>query len=143
VVTATSGNYGLYHTEGLADGTYYALAEDNSGAGYLSELFDGTSCDGCDVTTGTAIVISSTDTYQGIDFSLAPPGTVIHLDLTSVGPVSGSETFEASETITAGGTFGVQSPGDVVLRAGEKVILTNGFFVESGATLTIEIDAGL
>jgi hypothetical protein len=143
VGTTAPGVAGLYCTEGLADGTYYALARDISGAGYASELYDGISCDSCDVTTGTAIVISSSNTYQGADFSLSPPSTVVHLDLSSRGPVSGTETFEATETITAGGTFGVEAPGDVTLRAGEEVILTNGFFVETGAILTVEIDSGL
>ncbi len=69
VVTATSGTNGGYVTEGLANGTYYALAEDNSGSGYASELYGDTPCDGCDVTTGTAITIASTSTYDGIDFS--------------------------------------------------------------------------
>ncbi len=69
VVSATSGFYGEYVTEGLANGTYYALAEDNSGSGYASELYGDTPCDGCDVTTGTAITIASTSTYDGIDFS--------------------------------------------------------------------------
>jgi hypothetical protein len=144
VGTLPAGAYGgRYCTYGLASGTYYALARDSTGPGYASELYDGISCDGCDVTTGTAIVISSTETLNGVDFSLVPPGTVIHLDLTSTGPVDGTETFEATETLAAGGTFGVEAPGDVTLRAGEGVILTNGFFVEAGATLTIEIDPGL
>jgi hypothetical protein len=139
--------YGLYSTEGLATGTYYALARDTSSAGYASELYDGMPCDGCDVTTGTAIVISSTDTYGGIDFSLSVPAVCTvgetHLNLTSTSPVSVTKSYEACETITAGGTFGVESPGDVALHAGMLITLTNGFFVENGATATFEIDPGL
>ena len=48
-----------------------------------------------------------------------------------------------NQTITAGGTFGVQFPGDVHLRAGVQIVLTDGFFVESGAAVTFEIDPGL
>jgi len=146
VATATSNNYGVYATEGLANGTYYALAEDNTGGGYGSELYDSTPCDGCDVTTGTAIVISSTSTYDGVDFSLSASSVCsgeTHLDLTSSSPVSGAESFEACETITAGGTFGIESPGDVELRAGLKIIMTNGFFVGAGATVELEIDPSL
>jgi hypothetical protein len=147
VVTATTTPYGEFATEGLANGTYYALAEDNTGAGYASELYDNLPCDGCDVTTGTPIVISSTSPYDGVDFSLSIPTVCTvgetHVDLTSTSPVSGTETYEACETITAGGTFGVQSPGVVDLRAGMKIILTDGFFVESGATVTFDIDPTL
>ena len=146
VVYARSGTYGSYVTDGLANGTYYAVAEDNAGGGYASELYDGTPCDGCDVTTGTPIVISSTSNYEGVDFSLSVPSVCSgesHLDMTSTSPESGTETFEACETITAGGTFGVQATGVVDLRAGLKIILTNGFFVESGATVTFEIDPNL
>ena len=147
VGAVTSGSYGEFATDGLANGTYYALAEDNTGAGYASELYDNTPCDGCDVTTGTPIVISSTSPYDGVDFSLSIPTVCsvgeTHLDLTSTSPVSGTETYEACETITAGGTFGVESPGVVDLRAGMTIILIDGFFVESGATVTFEIDPGL
>jgi hypothetical protein len=66
-----------------------------------------------------------------------------HLDLTSTSPAGGTETYEACETITAGGTFGVQSPGDVQFRAGLQIILTDGFFVESGSAATFEIDPAL
>jgi hypothetical protein len=31
----------------------------------------------------------------------------------------------------------------VVLRAGVQIVVTNGFFVESGATVTFEIDPTL
>jgi hypothetical protein len=80
VVSATSEFYGEYVTEGLANGTYYALAEDNSGSGYASELYGDTPCDGCDVTTGTAITLASTSTYDGIDFSLSPVTAIIFED---------------------------------------------------------------
>lgn len=98
------------------------------------------------MTTGNPIVISSTGPYEGVDFGLSVPGACsgeTHLDLTSTSPVTGTETYEACETITAGGTFGVQVPGDVDLRAGMQIILTGGFFVESGATATFAIDPGL
>jgi hypothetical protein len=146
VGAVTSGSHGEFATDGLANGTYYALAEDNTGAGYASELYDNTPCDGCDVTTGTPIVISSTSPHEGIDFGLSVPSVCsgeTHLDLTSTSPAGGTETYEACETITAGGTFGVQSPGDVQFRAGLQIILTDGFFVESGSAATFEIDPAL
>lgn len=57
--------------------------------------------------------------------------------------VPDTQTFEACRTLTAGSGFGVGATGDVALRAGEKVILEDGFSVESGGSLTIEIDPTL
>jgi len=146
VATATSGVYGGFATDGFAPGTYFALAEDTIGTGYASQLYDGIPCDGCDVTAGTPIVISSAAPSEGVDFGLTSTGMcggLTHLDLTSTTPVDSVETYEGCETITAGGTFGVLAPGDVRLRAGARITVTNGFFVEAGAKVTCEIDPAL
>jgi hypothetical protein len=48
--------------------------------------------------------------------------------------VSTTETFLATQTITAGGGFSVVSPGDVTFHAGTRVVLQDGFSVGSGAS---------
>ncbi|HSF20295.1 MAG TPA: Ser-Thr-rich GPI-anchored membrane family protein [Vicinamibacteria bacterium] len=66
------------------------------------------------------------------------------LDLDLMGQViNTTEVYEACQTITAGPSFTVVSPGNVTFRAGTSVILENGFAVMSGAALTIEIDPSL
>jgi len=50
------------------------------------------------------------------------------------------ETFEACASITAGPNFRIVAPGGhATFRAGNNVVLANGFSVDSGARLTIEI----
>lgn len=51
--------------------------------------------------------------------------------------------YEACRTITVGPYLVIDVPGDVTFRAGETVILTNGFVVRSGTKLTVEIDPSL
>ena len=53
--------------------------------------------------------------------------------------VSTPEVYEACSTITVGPNFVVMSLGDVTFRAGEKVIVMDGFEAESGAKVTIEL----
>ncbi len=77
------------------------------------------------------VVAQCTDT---LDLVLPPPTTV---------NATGTTTFEACHTITAGSGFAVTGPAAVVLRAGTRVVLTSGFSVGSGAKLTVEIDPNL
>ncbi|MEJ2519409.1 MAG: DUF11 domain-containing protein [Desulfuromonadales bacterium] len=68
-----------------------------------------------------------------------PPETLDLAGMTFVGVV----TLEAGRTITATDCV-VESPaGDLTLRAGEAVILQDGFRVDNGCALTAEIDASL
>ncbi len=57
------------------------------------------------------------------------------------------ELYVAAQSISAGDAlamFRVISPaGDATLRAGETIVLNDGFEVESGAALTLEIDPGV
>ncbi len=53
------------------------------------------------------------------------------------------ELFEACGTIFAGNGFVVGSTGDVTLRAGGSVVLQDGFSVQAGGSLDIEIDPAL
>ncbi len=59
------------------------------------------------------------------------------LELTS-GTDNGTESYSVCGTITAGGTYKVGSSGDVTMTAG-RVVLTDGFRVESGGTLRIDV----
>ncbi|HSF20142.1 MAG TPA: Ig-like domain-containing protein [Vicinamibacteria bacterium] len=54
--------------------------------------------------------------------------------------VSDPRLYVACNSITAGAGFSVVAPGSVILRAGQMVILQNGFSVGSGASLTIQLD---
>ena len=56
------------------------------------------------------------------------------------GTDTGTVVYDTCGTLTAGGGYGVAAPGDVTLRAGKTVVLTDGFHVGAGARLTI--DAG-
>jgi hypothetical protein len=57
--------------------------------------------------------------------------------------VSGAESFEGCNTLTAHTNFVVKGSGDATLTAGKKITLGNGFSVESGGTFTAVIDASL
>jgi 5-hydroxyisourate hydrolase-like protein (transthyretin family) len=60
---------GTYITQDvLPPGTYYARTFSSSG--YISALYQGTTCVGCDVTTGTPIVVVDGQTTAGVDFAL-------------------------------------------------------------------------
>jgi hypothetical protein len=57
--------------------------------------------------------------------------------------VDGIAAFNACLTLTTGSTFLVEATGDATLRAGEAVILSDGFSVLNGGQLTVEIDSSL
>jgi uncharacterized repeat protein (TIGR01451 family) len=59
------------------------------------------------------------------------------------GTVADQQTFQACISITASDFSVVPPSGDVTLRAGVSVILGNGFVVEPGRLLTIDIDPAL
>lgn len=87
------------------------------------------------VRDGGVLVSEASDTiYLGPDFP-APSD----LDLPPQ-TVSSTETHVACDTITApepAGDFTVSSTGDLTLHAGNRVILEDGFSVESGGSLTV------
>ena len=51
--------------------------------------------------------------------------------------------YEACNSITAGPSFTILSPGDVTFRAGTSIVLGNGFQVAAGAKIKVEIDPSL
>jgi hypothetical protein len=59
------------------------------------------------------------------------------VDLSGV-TLSGSETYEACDTLTAD-TFTIQGTGSAHFRAGNKVVLENGFSALSGSEFIAEI----
>jgi plastocyanin len=84
------------------------------------------------------------------------PLVVVPVELTVLGPcpidehlvledqtVVGTEIYEACFTITAGPNFVVSATGDLTLRAGQQIILRDGFAVDAGGVFTAEIDPEL
>jgi uncharacterized repeat protein (TIGR01451 family) len=83
--------------------------------------------------------------FDGSDFTFAIEGQALcapTLDL-AMETISSTEVFEACTEISAGDSFEIVSPGDVTLRAGQRVILRDGFSVGSGARLQVIIDPAL
>ena len=70
----------------------------------------------------------------------APDGA--NLDLTT-GGVSGARAYEVCEELSAGGFFGVDPGGILLLSAGERVTFTNGFNVLDGGRLIVIQDSDL
>jgi alpha-tubulin suppressor-like RCC1 family protein/uncharacterized surface anchored protein len=73
-VTTNAG--GVYTKTGLPAGTCYVRTSNS--IGYIDELYNNLACPAasCTVTTGTAVVVAAGSTTAGVDFSLAPGGTV-------------------------------------------------------------------
>lgn len=53
--------------------------------------------------------------------------------------VTTSEVFRACQGLVAGPDFTVESTGEAIFRAGESVVLRDGFVVETGGALRVEI----
>lgn len=51
--------------------------------------------------------------------------------------------FEACDTLTAADGFRVSAPGEVTFRAGNRIVLGDGFSVDAGAHFTALIDPSL
>lgn len=67
---------------------------------------------------------------------------VSDLDL-SAQTVGTTETFEACDTISAGDGFEVGPTGDVTFRAGNLVVLRDGFSVADGGRFVAAVDPTL
>lgn len=67
---------GEYQIGGLADGTYFVVAHHYND--YVRQLYDGIDCpsSGCDVTSGTAVVVADQNTVSGVDFDLIEKGAI-------------------------------------------------------------------
>ena len=64
---------------------------------------------------------------DGVDVTLDP------------GTIDGAETHRACDTLTAGSGVVVGATGDLTLRAGTRIVLGDGFRLESGGKLVAEI----
>ena len=53
------------------------------------------------------------------------------------------EIFTVCNSIAAGSQFEIGSPGDLTFRAGVRVVLRDGFSVQSGARFSAVLDASL
>ncbi len=73
---ASCGSDGSYELGGLADGTYFVQAL-NWGH-YVDQLYRSIDCppSGCDLLTGTPLVIVNQSTVSGIDFDLVAKGSI-------------------------------------------------------------------
>jgi hypothetical protein len=88
---------------------------------------------------GTGHQTEGSDSVEVIDDCGAAP----ELDLAEE-VVDSADVREACKSISAGPSFEVVAPaGDLVFRAGETIILRNGFMVEAEAGFTAEIDPSL
>ena len=106
-----SGNYTSF--DGLVTGTYYATAW---ASGFATQLYNGINCaTGCDVTTGTAILVTNGSTTTGINFQLGSAFARVSGTVTdaSSNPLSGAQidfydatgTFAGSTTTNASGAY--------------------------------------
>jgi len=72
--TTSTAADGTYAFSGLAPGTCYLRTSDSR---YLDELYDGLPCeDGCEVSSGTPVVVAGGAGTPGIDFALQLGGVV-------------------------------------------------------------------
>ena len=95
---------------------------------------DGT-CDGLDSCPGS-------DDYADADIDSIPDGCdscPAGLILTAREVIS-TVVYESCTSITAGDGFHILDPGIVTFRAGDQVVLGNGFSVRTGATFEVNID---
>ncbi|HJQ68390.1 MAG TPA: carboxypeptidase regulatory-like domain-containing protein [Blastocatellia bacterium] len=90
--TDGSGNY--VTAEGLVAGTYFAQV--NNTPGFISELYNNITCLNCNPTSGTPITVTAGATTSGINFALAPGGSI-----------SGQVTDGATSAGIAGATVSI------------------------------------
>ena len=102
-VSNSSGQYTTF--TGLHTGTYYAHT--TNGQGFVDELYDNIPCVACDVTTGTAIVVTAGLTAGNIDFALTMGGGISGRVTASAGgaplPNASVAIVDASHNFVSGG----------------------------------------
>jgi hypothetical protein len=117
----------------FVDGTVVTLSAAPGGGSSFTGWSGACSGTGsCQVTMDEARSVTATFTAG------APCGVVLEGQT-----IDTTETFESCDTLKAGPTLAIVSPGNVTLRAAQAVILRNGFSVGSGARLTAALDASL
>jgi len=137
--TAVTAN-GVYEFAGLAPGDYFVWAIKPF---FVDELYDDLPCGlGCDAVVADPVAVPTGASVPGIDFALTRGGTCDEAsdDLTLTGRSFGATAvFEACSSITANSGIEVTPSGELTLRAGERVVLGDGFSVASGGTFRAEI----
>jgi PKD repeat protein len=80
----------------------------------------------------------------GLSVTVDGPGCALQPDLRLTRQlVTSRRSFEACSTIETGEGFGIEASGDVLFRAGDSVVLGNGFGMAEGASLRVLIDPSL
>jgi hypothetical protein len=97
---------------------------------------------GCSGTGDCEVTVNESTSVNAI---FEPEGTCGLCDSLALEQMTIEDThvFEACTTITAGNELEVVGTADVTLRAGEAVVLTDGFSLEPGAFLVVHIDPGV
>ncbi|MFW6200707.1 MAG: 3-coathanger stack domain-containing protein [Gemmatimonadota bacterium] len=124
-------------SESVPAGTYSSTETVPSGWSLVTIRCDDGDSTG-DVGTATATFEVATDESVTCTFTNCSDSVQSVRDVSGQ-TVSTTETFEACDTLSAG-SFTVEAPdGDVTFRAGKKIVLEDGFAVESGASFRAEI----
>jgi glucose/arabinose dehydrogenase len=120
-----------------------------SGIGGFPCLSPGASCTMAVRLKATAAgPISETLTFDGnfvqevvtLEADAVPCSSDVNLTVSNLTVANGqSETRRACDTLTAAPDVVVETGGDLTLRAGTRIILGDGFQVESGGSLVLEI----
>jgi hypothetical protein len=122
VKSAAGSNPGAYSVAGLPAGSYFVRTFSGAAAAawaYMDELFDDHPCAACQVTTGTPVPVTTGTTTGGVDFALAPGGSIrgTVTDAASGAPLTGirvdvytsNGTWTEYATSASNGTFAVTS----------------------------------
>jgi len=144
--SAGGGNLADDTTCGSIPGTLSGLdpsLADNGGPTLTHQLVAGSNAIGIAGTCGLAAdqrgALRSDGACDSGAFEFVPcPDLNLHDD-----SVTGVETQENCQNIVVGPSFFVLGTGNLTLRAGRTVILSNEVSVDPGGQLTIEIDADL
>lgn len=124
-------------SESVPAGTYSSTETVPSGWSLVTIRCDDGDSTG-DVGTATATFEVASDEAVTCTFTNCSDSVQSFRDVSGQ-TVSTAETFEACDTLSAG-NFTVEAPnGDVTFQAGKKIVLENGFAVESGASFRAEI----
>ena len=120
-----------------------------SGIGGLPCLSPGGSCAvAVELKATAAGPISETLTFDGnfvqevvtLEAEAVPCSSDVNLTVSNLTVANGqSETRRACDTLTAAPDVVVETGGDLTLRAGTRIVLGDGFQVESGGSLVLEI----
>ena len=99
VRSASTDNNGFYTVRGLATGSYFAIGN-HFFAGAIAQVFNGITCQGCVITSGTPIAVTQGATTPNINFSLlsAPVGVGITGKVTIAGGISASNLMVEAQS---------------------------------------------